>query len=315
MKKDIKNLPASVQNRLGNKARELERPANWMDQYYASERFLYRLSKSEHSHKFVLKGGLVFIGWGIPLRRHTKDIDLRAYTSNSLEDIIQIIKEVCNQQVEPDGIVFESETVTADVIAEGPEYEYPGTRVLLWARLGETSRVHMQIDMGFSDEIVPPANEITYPVIFEDMPRPILQGYPKEAVIAEKLHCIVLRGRINSRLKDFYDIWFLSKQFSFDGMILRDAIINTFQNRETSIPDGVPLGLSDAYAIENERRWQTFLRTFNPDFPDIKSFMQVVQVLREFLIPILNAITEGETFNSNWKAGGYWAPANPSDQA
>ena len=307
MNKEVKNLPASIQRRLRNKAIEQKRPAAWIQDYYANERFLYRLSRSEHCQKFVLKGGLVFIGWGIPLRRHTKDIDFRAYTNNNLEDVVQIIKEVCLQDVEPDGIVFESDTVTAEVISEGPEYEYPGTRVHLWARLGETSRVRIKIDIGFSDEIVPKQSLISYPTVFKDMPSPIIQGYPKESVVAEKFHCIVFRGSINSRMKDFYDIWFISQHFDFDGLILQNAMVNTFNNRGTVIPVEVPVGLSDSYAKDNEQRWQAFLKTFDPDFHDINHFKDLIQAIRVFLFPVINAITGEVTFNSRWRAGANWS--------
>jgi len=118
MKKEIKNLSASVQDRLRNKARQSGLLTEWVYRYYADERFLYRLAQSEYSQKFVLKGGLTFIGWGIPLRRHTKDIDFRAYTRDDIEDIIRIIKDVCIQPVEPDGIEFLAESVFAEEIIE-----------------------------------------------------------------------------------------------------------------------------------------------------------------------------------------------------
>ncbi len=165
----------------------------------------------------------------------------------------------------------------------------------------------MQIDMGFSDEIVPPANTVTYPTILPEMPSPTLQGYPKEVVVSEKLHCIVVRGSINSRMKDFYDLWFIAKQFDFVGVILQNAIISTFKNRETPIPNDLPVGLSDDYANEKKRQWQAFLNTFNPGMPDVNDFLQVIHTLRDFLIPVMKAISEGMVFNSNWKAGGDWS--------
>jgi predicted nucleotidyltransferase component of viral defense system len=304
MKRDVKNLSASVQGRLQNEARKLGRPIDWIYKYYASERLLYRLSQSEYCKKFILKGGLIFMGWGTPLRRHTKDIDLRAYIRNELKEVIQIIKDVCAQNVEPDGMEYLAESVTADAILE--EAEFPGIRVHLWARLGKTNRIRMQIDMGFSDDIVPPANIINYPTILSELPGPILQGYPKEAVIAEKLHCIIDRGRINSRMKDFYDLWFIIIQFNFKGEILQDAIINTFTQRRTLIPNDLPVGFSDDFVKEKSGQWRAFLNTFNPEFQNIYDFMYVIHTLRNFIIPIFNAISEGKPFDLSWNARDEW---------
>jgi predicted nucleotidyltransferase component of viral defense system len=304
MKREVKNISTSVQDRLSNEARKAGLLTEWVYRYYADERFLYRLAQSEYCQKFVLKGGLTFIGWGIPLRRHTMDIDLRAYTSNNLDEVIKIIKDICNQPVEPDGIDYLAESVTAEEIME--EAEYPGIRVHFWARLGETNKIRMQIDMGFSDQIVPPADTILYRALLPEMPSPTLQGYPKEAVIAEKLHCIVIRGRINSRMKDFYDIWYIIWQFNIDGAILQDAIINTFTNRETIIPNNIPVGLSDEFAQEKKEQWGAFLNTFNPESPDIIEFTYVIRNLRDFFIPVLQAISDGNIFKLRWSTGNGW---------
>lgn len=304
MKREVKNLSASVQDRLRNKARQSGLLTEWVYRYYADERFLYRLAQSEYCQMFILKGGLTFIGWGIPLRRHTKDIDFRAYTRDNIEEVIKIIKDVCIQPVEPDGIEFLAETVVAEEIIE--EAEYPGIRVHLWAQLGETTRIRIQIDMGFSDEIVPPATTLSYPTALPEMPVPIIWGYPKEAVIAEKLHCIVDRGRINSRMKDFYDIWYIIMQVSIEGEILQNAIKNTFTNRETVIPIDLPVGLSENFAQEKHVDWGAFLNTFDPDLPEVNDFNYIIQTLRDFFVPVLKAISDGKTFELKWSAGKEW---------
>jgi predicted nucleotidyltransferase component of viral defense system len=304
MKKEVKNLSASVQDRLRNKARKSGLLTEWVYRYYADERFLYRLAQSEYHQKFVLKGGLTFIGWGMPLRRHTKDIDFRAYIRDNIEEVIKIIKDVCIQPVEPDGIEFLADSVIAEEIIE--EAEYPGIRVHLWAQLGETNKIRLQLDMGFSDEIVPPATTISYPTALPEMPAPIIQGYPKEAVIAEKLHCLVDRGRINSRMKDFYDIWYIIMQCNIDGVILQEAIINTFTNRETSIPNDLPVGLSDDFAQEKKEDWRAFLNSFNPELPEVNDFNYIIHTLRDFFVPVLKAIFDGKTFELKWNAGKEW---------
>jgi predicted nucleotidyltransferase component of viral defense system len=304
MSKEVKNLAASVLDRLRNKAREFGRPFDWMLQYYANERFLYRISQSEHCRKFVLKGGLIFNSWNVPLRRHTKDIDFRALTSSDLESVAQIIKDICKQPVQADAIEYLPETIEIASILE--ETENPGVRIRLWARIGETTKVRMQIDLGFSDEITPPANIITYPTIL-DMPAPKLFGYPKETVVAEKLHAIIYRGSMTSRLKDFYDLWFISERFDFEGALLQEAIINTFENRATLVPNQLPEVFADSYAEAKNQQWKAFLNTFNSGESEIQDFSKVLSKLREFLLLVVKAAADGERFDYYWKAGRHWS--------
>jgi len=299
MRKEIKNIAHSVHDRLRQQGRDTHRPFNWMLISYANERFLYRLSKSNYSEDFVLKGGLIFIGWGIPLRRHTRDIDFRSYTSNELENIIQIIKDVCVKPVETDGIVFEPETVKAEIIQEA--VDYVGVRAKFLGRLGERIRIPMQIDISFSDVITPLPSMISYPTLL-NMPAPQLLGYPKETVVAEKIHSLVRWGRMTSRKKDFYDLWYISKQYNFNGDILSEAIQNTFKKRNTEIPDDVPEALSSEYASNNQAEWQAFLSEFNSGNIDTTDFGIVLHSLRAFLLPPLYAAAKSKQLASNWNA-------------
>ena len=303
MSREIRNLGASVLDRLRNKAKEMDRPFDWILQYYASERFLYRISQSDYWEKFILKGGLVYFSWNLPLRRHTRDIDFRAFTSSNRESVAQIIRDVCNQPVEADAVEFLPETIDLQEIFE--EKEYPGIRVRLWARIGDRTRVRMQIDLGFSDEITPKAEILTFPT-FLNMPAPRLYGYPKEMVVAEKFHILINRGSATSRVKDFYDLWFVSEHSYFDGAILQEAIINTFNNRNTSIPEELPVVLSDNYAKEKAQQWKAFLDTFNPGKDEIQDFKKVLKQLREFLMPVVYSTAKKEKFDLNWTAGRGW---------
>ena len=299
MRKEIKNIAHSVHDRLRQQGRDTHRPFNWMLKSYANERFLYRLSKSKYSEDFVLKGGLIFIGWGIPLRRHTRDIDFHSYTSNELENIIQIIKDVCVEPVETDGIVFEPETVKAEIIQEA--VDYVGVRAKFQGRLGERTVIPMQIDISFSDEITPLPSMISYPTLL-NMPAPQLLGYPKETVVAEKIHSLVRWGRMTSRKKDFYDLWYISKQYNFNGDILSEAIQKTFKKRNTEIPGDVPEALSSEYASNNQDEWQAFLSEFNSRNIDTTDFGIVLRSLRAFLLPPLYAAAKRKQFVSNWNA-------------
>jgi len=151
---------------LKRKAKERNRTFQEILDYYALERFLFRLSKSKHSQTFVLKGALMFFGWGLPLSRPTRDIDLQGYTTNSEQNLISIIREVCVQPVEPDGMIYDSESVRSAVIKENAEY--PGVRVSLKGFLGK-SVIPFHIDIGFADVITPSAKSSNYPTILGEL--------------------------------------------------------------------------------------------------------------------------------------------------
>ncbi|MBW2327367.1 MAG: nucleotidyl transferase AbiEii/AbiGii toxin family protein [Deltaproteobacteria bacterium] len=159
------------------------------------------------------------------------DIDLLGKIDNSLEVIVAVMKDACEMEVEPDGMAFHPETVTAARITEGAEYE--GVRCRVRGSLGNV-RISLQIDIGFGDVVVPGPCKFTYPALL-DFPPPELNGYTKESTIAEKFQAMVRLGVLNSRMKDFYDIWFLSRTFDFRGETLAEAIEKTFENRNTPI--------------------------------------------------------------------------------
>jgi len=138
------------------------------------------------------------------------------------------------------------------------------------------------------------------------LPVPVLLGYPPETVIAEKLQAMVYLGEINSRMKDYYDIWLLNHQCDFDGATLQKAIIATFQKRATPIPKEMPAALSDEFAIGKQPLWKGFLAKFPSDPGEITSFQQVMSQLRTFLLPLLQATATGSVFDWIWKAGGTW---------
>ena len=216
MKKDIKNIEASVRARLQNKAKEAICPFSEILQYYGMERFLYRFSRSKYADKFILKGALMFTVWQVPERRTTLDIDFLARYDNQVATIEKVIRDVCDIPVTTDGLVFASETVKGQKIKEDADYE--GVRVKFLGFL-ERSRIAMQIDLGFGDVIYPKPNVIDYPAIL-DFPKPHLKGYTTESVVSEKFEAMVKLGLLNSRMKDFYDIWLMMRQFNFDSLKL-----------------------------------------------------------------------------------------------
>lgn len=295
-----RDLPASVLARLSNRAREQDRPFQEVFQYYAIERFLHRLAQSDHRDRFVLKGGVVFFGWGISLRRPTRDIDLHGHPPGTVENLEETIRDICGQSVEPDGMRYDADSIRGEVIQDQAEYE--GVRIRFTGYLG-TAQVYMQIDVGFSDVIVPPAIIVDYPTILS-MPQPRIRAYAYETLIAEKLQAMVFLGSINSRMKDFYDVWLLTQEATIDGSMLLHAIRTTFRNRNTSLPDNMPLPLSESFAEENQQQWRAFLRRGAMDVPE--GFAEVVADLRSFFLPVLDSARNGGDFNEVWKPGREW---------
>lgn len=300
--KNLENLPASVQARLQNHARATKRPFQELLQYYAMERFLYRLSTTPHRARFVLKGALMLHVWEAPLARATKDLDFLGRLDNATENLERVIREVCTADVEPDGVVFDPASVRSERIKE--EADYHGVRVRFVGLLGR-ARVTMQVDVGFGDVVTPGEQVITYPALL-DFPAPVLSGYPRETVIAEKFHAMVYLQTLNSRMKDFYDVWLLASQFAFEGALLARAITATFAHRETAI-DVAPIALTPAFTEQASTlaQWSAFRRKLpNTECPE--KLADIVPFLGDFLLPIAGACAAGERFDQGlrWRPGG-----------
>ena len=201
-----RKLSASVRQRLLNQAHSLDRPFQELLQYYCMERFLYRLSRSQYANRFILKGALLLTAWRAPLSRPTVDIDLMGRTSNELAHIESVVRELCNVVSEPDGVKFSAASIKVARIKEDAEYE--GVRVRFRAVLAG-AQIPMQIDIGFGDVVTPQPTTVEYPTLL-DFPSPVLMAYPKETVIAEKLEAMTTLGLLNSRVKDYFDLWRLS---------------------------------------------------------------------------------------------------------
>lgn len=299
----IKNLSASVHARLADRARKDGRPFQELLEYFAMERFLYRLSASPHADRFVLKGALMLRVWDAPAARPTRDIDLLGRMDNSPENLARVVAEVCAAEVEPDGLVFKASTVKAARIKE--DADYGGVRVRFEGML-ERARIPMQIDVGFGDTVVPKAQTVGYPTLL-DFPAPMMRGYPRETVVAEKFEAMVQLGTLNSRMKDFFDVWLIARRFDFDGALLARAVTATFENRKTAI-DPAPVALTATFTESTtaEAQWRAFVRRgrFAEAPPRLT---EVAAALAVFLLPIAAGCLAG-SFDHTWKAPGPWAP-------
>ncbi len=302
-RRELRNVAASIRQRLLNEARASGRPFNELLQYFAMERFLFRLSVSPHGERFVLKGALMLVTWEISLTRPTRDIDLLGNVANDVDRIVAIVKEVCRQEVEPDGLEFNPDSVLGERIAEEAEYE--GVRVHFQGNLG-TARVSMQIDVGFGDAVVPGPVTVDYPTML-DLPAPRIRAYTRESVIAEKFHTMVRRGLLNSRMRDFFDVWALSQQFDFDAGVLAAAIRETFTRRDQDFVPR-PVALTDEFAADTSKaaQWRGFLRKSRLQGAP-SELVEVVRAIAVFLGPVAEALYEDREFKGRWDAPGPWS--------
>lgn len=303
MKDKPTNLSASVLARLRNVAREKKTDYQLILRRYAVERLLHRLSISPYRDQFVLKGAMLFTAWlGDPFRP-TQDLDLLGHGDPSAPAIRAAFLTICKTEAVDDGLVFDTDNLSAAPIREA--HEYGGIRVKTNAFLSKT-RIPVQVDIGFGDAITPAAQELEFPPLLTPV-GPRLKAYPKETVVAEKLQAMVALGRANSRMKDFYDLLALSRLFGFDGETLVSAIRSTFEQRWTPIPNATPEGLSKDFAEDQEkqRQWAAFVGR-EPLLIAAPTLQETVAEIAGFTLPPVKAASLSEEFLLRWEKSGPW---------
>ncbi|MEM7706199.1 MAG: nucleotidyl transferase AbiEii/AbiGii toxin family protein [Pseudomonadota bacterium] len=251
MAKSQNNSPASIRQRLLNLARKKGQIFDVVLVGYGLERLLYRMSISEHRDAFVLKGGMLVTLWIGDQNRVTRDADFLCFGDPSEGHLLSVFSEVMSQQVE-DGLVYDIENLTARTIRE--EQEYGGIRLKTVANLGKT-RIPIVLDVGFGDATVAPDFTIEYPTLL-DMPAVTIRAYPPASVVAEKFHAMITLGLVNSRMKDYYDLWAILSSQSVSQHELADAIAATFNRRKTEVPRAQPIGLSDQFSTDPQKAQQ-----------------------------------------------------------
>lgn len=300
MKKPVANVSASVRQRLLNLATERKEDFGLILTRYGLERFLYRLSISPHRDAFVLKGALLLQLWTAETYRPTRDLDLLGRGPSDI-NFRKVFSEVCAQTVEDDGLTF-PDKIRVERIRDEEAYE--GVRVRMEARLGNV-RVPLQIDVGLGDTIVPASDELEYPTLLK-FPAPKLHAYSKESVVAEKFEAMVKLGVANSRMKDFYDLWVLAERFEFKSSTLAAAIQATFKTRRTTLPRSSPLALrAEFYELPaKQTQWGAFLR--KSELKADSSLKEIIEVIREFLMPVVGGVLKWDEENQVWQPGGPW---------
>lgn len=278
-KKPKKNIGASVRNRLRTISRQTGQSYELLLTRYALERLLYRLSVSRHARSFVLKGAMLLMTWLRHPHRGTRDLDLLGFGDSNPETMKEAFAEILQIPFD-DGVLFDVGSLSVDRIRE--QLEYGGVRLVAQATI-DGARVKISIDIGFGDAVEPGVEDLDYPVML-DFPVPRLRAYARETVIAEKFQAIVMLGRANTRMKDFYDIWIISQSHEFNDDRLARAIKATFERRKTEIPGEAPFALTREFAndVDKQRQWDAFLRnvTASPG-----SLQDVIDALAAFLMP------------------------------
>ena len=241
--------------------------------------------------------------WRSPTLRPTIDINLLGKTNTDEYNLVEQFRDILAVDVGEDGLVFNSNSIKTERITEDADYE--GTRIIFSGKLG-TARILMQIDIGFGDVVYPGVEEADLPTIL-DFPAARMLCYSRESLISEKYEVMVKRGELNSRMKDFYDLWVIAREFDFNGLILSEAIRNTFSRRRTLLPEHASSGLSPEFHEDTQKntQWNAFIRkgmlvTSPPSLTDVCLFLET------FLLPPTLALTQDQDFKAKWKPGGPW---------
>jgi predicted nucleotidyltransferase component of viral defense system len=285
MRKPVANIGASVRQRLINLSRETGQGFELLLTRYAIERLLYRLSVSPNRERFVLKGAMLVTTWFNNPHRPTRDVDFLGFGDPDPAKLVAAFQEVCGMAFD-DGVTFDAGGITVDRIRE--ENDYGGVRLRTTAVI-DGARVRVVIDIAFGDATEPGLVDLELPVLL-DQPPPRLRAYAQETVIAEKFQAMVALGRANSRMKDLYDVWMLSKSYRFEDDRLARAIAATFARRETAIPTELPDALSPAFADDpaKQEQWAAFVRELGHDPGPLPL---IVSDLAKFLMPHAIAAT------------------------
>lgn len=301
MSDDITRLAKSVHARLLNRAKEQNESYLQMLEYYAAERFLCRLSRSEWRDHLVLKGAIMLRAWGVPLGRPTRDMDFLGAIDPSLDTVGRIVRDCMAMSCPDDGLIFDENIELSEM---GAADGYPGVRAVIRGNL-DGALFRLQLDIGADDVVVPEPAWVDYPTLLGFEPPRVLAYQPVTGV-AEKYETIVSKGIPNSRLRDYYDLWFMSTTIECDGADLAAAISATFGHRGTPIPLGTPQGLSRAFhgAPEQQERWRRLLADKGIEAPERLS--NACEDINAFLVPVAAAVGAGDAFTLRWKPDVGW---------
>jgi predicted nucleotidyltransferase component of viral defense system len=271
---------------------------------YAQERLLYRLSVSEFSKDFCVKGGVMLAAFNNgQLLRPSEDIDFNGFVKDgNITMVAEMIKKMVQDCEIEDGVEFNIDAMKIEKDRDG---KIPGGKVTLVCNIG-TARVEVRVDVGFGNAITPDAKKMIMPTLLGDnIPQPEVLVSPLETMISEKLHATFRYGLHNTRLKDFFDLWLTLKTNDFDGQTICDAIVNTFDCHDDPLPTGSMPGLSDEFAEDNVSAWKAFLKKI--EYKDRIDLQTVIEEVRAFAEPVMRAAASDKSFSLDWRSPQGWA--------
>ena len=288
------DIAASVLARLKNKAKESGRSYQLCLQLFCQEEFLRRLEKSQYAENLVLKGGLFIYSVTDFDSRVTVDVDfLLRKVPNTPEQLQTVIETIISTPAGNDFVTFEIKDIAPIAVAK----KYAGIGVSLVSRIKNT-KTPFNIDFGVGDVIVPKQEKRKIPTQLEDFTAPTVNTYSLETTIAEKIDAILSLMEFSSRMKDYYDIYYLANKFDFDGATLTEALRKTFENRgHTFTAEQFEQVMAFDSDDAMQKKWKAFVRKIDTKTDDYNT---VLKVIKNFLVlPFLSAIKETE-FTEKW---------------
>lgn len=293
------DMAASVLARLKNKAKESGRSYQLCLQLFCQEEFLRRLEKSNYAENFVLKGGLFLYSITNFDSRITVDVDfLLRNVPNTPERVRDLLEEIITVPTGNNFVVFEIKNVVPISTAK----KYAGIGASLVARIKNT-RTPFGIDFGVGDIIVPRPTKRTIPTQLEDFAGPTVNTYSIETAAAEKIDAILSLMEFSSRMKDYYDIYYLANRFDFDGKVLSEALRKTFANRGhtfTVEQFEQVMGFDEDGAMQ--KKWKAFVRKIDTKTEDYSAVLKTIQA---FLTKPFTAAVEGKELQAQWHAANH----------
>lgn len=285
---------ASVLARLKNRSKETKLPMQMHLRLFCQEEFMRRLSKSRYADNLILKGGLQINIMTNFESRATIDADfLLKDLPNSTDDLKRVVNEIISVKTGNDFIELAADSF--EVIS--PKRKYAGVSCKITAKINNT-KTPFTIDFGVGDVIVPKPEKRIFPVQLEGFETPEVITYSLESTIAEKFESAIEKLELNSRMKDFYDIYYLACMYSFDGRVLQEAVYRTFEKRGTPYNrDSLIRVVGMGEDSEMNKRWQNFLKQLKQNEPEFK---EVLDVINRFLEPIWSAMIEEDEFFGEW---------------
>lgn len=295
------DIAASVLARLKSKAKESGRSYQLCLQLFCQEEFLRRLEKSQYAENLVLKGGLFIYSVTDFDSRVTVDVDfLLRNVPNTPEQLQTVIETIISTPTNNDFVNFEIKDIAPIAVAK----KYAGIGVSLVARIKNT-KTPFSIDFGVGDVIVPKQEKRKIPTQLEDFDSPTVNTYSIETTVAEKIDAILSLMEFSSRMKDYYDIYYLANKFDFDGKVLTEALRKTFQNREHNFTaEQFEQVMSFDEDTAMQKKWKAFVRKIDTKTDD---FGTVLRTIKVFLTKPFTAAVGDKEFTEKWSANnGEW---------